>query len=783
MNHKVFISHSSKDAQIANALCHYLEESQIRCWIAPRDIKNSDWAGSIMEGIQSCDVFVVILSGNSIPSPEVTKEVTEATRVCQYILPFKVDEEMLNPRLRYHLAPCHCLDAVNPPLEKHIQTLITRIEHLTEEDEIYQNMERQKLIGTTVMPKNYFVGRDEEIRQIREMLLDNHVLFLQGMGGIGKSEIAKGYAAAYAEQYDTILFANYQSSILDMIIGEDIRIENLKRNLSYGEDAESAESFFARKLQTLKDLSDEKTLLIVDNFDVEDDPHLEELTSGPYHLLVTTRCEHMDYEFLPVGPIQNFETVRKLFVKNYGRPISAKDMGLIDEILRLVHCHTITVELIAKQMRASFMPAAKMLEKLRSGGMNSGLKENVRRSGGSKSAFDFIKDLFHLSSLWEDEQYLMQVMCLVPHSGIEISRLEEYLELEDLNVVNDLLAKSWLMLDEESGFLKMHPVICDVVKDQLKPDQTTCRRYIMGLWRAAEPAWWMTTEERSQIWPYVDHILRHYGEPTADLLQQYMDFSNIAWICSQFAQSIEMAKKVYAFTLQTAGDAGYQPAFAARTVGNAYFNAGDDEGAAPYFFKALEHMLKKPEESYKELAFIYQKVGRACYSQGDFVKGKEYLEASLASFEKAAAAGENVVSINPVDTYVLFCRMYMAMGEYETALPYSQKAYDVLYAWKNCEVTSSIYSLNDMGICYSNLGQYEKADYYLQRALALSIHFNGDASMVTVRAKESIADNLARQGNIEEAKAAYLALELDMEKNFGSTCPQCMRLKQKGEAL
>jgi len=91
MEHKVFISHSSKDAQIAQALCHYLEEAGIRCWIAPRDITTTDWAGSIMQGIQSCDVFVVVLSHNSIPSPEVTKEVTEATRVCDYILPFKVD--------------------------------------------------------------------------------------------------------------------------------------------------------------------------------------------------------------------------------------------------------------------------------------------------------------------------------------------------------------------------------------------------------------------------------------------------------------------------------------------------------------------------------------------------------------------------------------------------------------------------------------------------------------------------------------------------------------------
>jgi hypothetical protein len=34
-----------------------------------------------------------------------------------------------------------------------------------------------------------------------------------------------------------------------------------------------------------------------------------------------------------------------------------------------------------------------------------------------------------------------------------------------------------------------------------------------------------------------------------------------------------------------------------------------------------------------------------------------------------------------------------------------------------------------------------------------------------------------------EAKAAYLALELELEKNFGSECPQVLRLREKGQQL
>ena len=59
MNIDVFISHSSKDANIANAICNTLEANNIKCWIAPRDIRpGSDWAESINNAIENSKLSV-----------------------------------------------------------------------------------------------------------------------------------------------------------------------------------------------------------------------------------------------------------------------------------------------------------------------------------------------------------------------------------------------------------------------------------------------------------------------------------------------------------------------------------------------------------------------------------------------------------------------------------------------------------------------------------------------------------------------------------------------------
>lgn len=52
MSYDVFISYNSADKQIADAVCHYLEERRLRCFIAPRNITSSDWAGSITAAIE-----------------------------------------------------------------------------------------------------------------------------------------------------------------------------------------------------------------------------------------------------------------------------------------------------------------------------------------------------------------------------------------------------------------------------------------------------------------------------------------------------------------------------------------------------------------------------------------------------------------------------------------------------------------------------------------------------------------------------------------------------------
>ena len=128
MTPQVFISHSSKDKEIADAICHRLESADIPCWMAPRNIEfGSDWTEAIMRGITACRVFVLVFSENANGSGHVRREVAKAFSLGLQVIPFRIQEVLPQTGLSYFLETVHWLDAVTTPLEKHLNSLTERV--------------------------------------------------------------------------------------------------------------------------------------------------------------------------------------------------------------------------------------------------------------------------------------------------------------------------------------------------------------------------------------------------------------------------------------------------------------------------------------------------------------------------------------------------------------------------------------------------------------------------------------------------------------------------------
>ncbi len=89
-HHDVFISYSTLDKPISDAVCAALEGHGIRCWVAPRDITpGQDWSDAIIDAFADCRVCLLILSTASNQSDQVKREFQNAVSEAKPILPFR----------------------------------------------------------------------------------------------------------------------------------------------------------------------------------------------------------------------------------------------------------------------------------------------------------------------------------------------------------------------------------------------------------------------------------------------------------------------------------------------------------------------------------------------------------------------------------------------------------------------------------------------------------------------------------------------------------------------
>lgn len=113
MKYNVFLSHSSKNADIASELCEFLESNGKKCFIAPRDIRfGMEYAEEIVNGIDESEAMILILSKDSNESPHVLREIERAVSKGIPIIVYRIEEVQLSKSLEYFLMTNQWMDAM-----------------------------------------------------------------------------------------------------------------------------------------------------------------------------------------------------------------------------------------------------------------------------------------------------------------------------------------------------------------------------------------------------------------------------------------------------------------------------------------------------------------------------------------------------------------------------------------------------------------------------------------------------------------------------------------------
>ena len=201
------------------------------------------------------------------------------------------------------------------------------------------------------------IGREEDLKQLADTLRRSpKVVVVNGLGGIGKTTLAKVWFQQALANYDHFAWINLAGnddrrdqpafSFVEIIAYHPTLATNL--HLSFGEK-EPPLARFQAIMNALRQLQGHN-LLVVDNAspDLEQNDIKAQMPLPPqWQVLVTTRHQLRGYELLPLDRLSP-KHAAELFQKHYTADCPAADLA---DLLREVDYHTLTVELLAKTLQ------------------------------------------------------------------------------------------------------------------------------------------------------------------------------------------------------------------------------------------------------------------------------------------------------------------------------------------------------------------------------------------------------------------------------------------------
>lgn len=625
-----------------------------------------------------------------------------------------------------------------------IKALNQALEIATEEEEGY-------LIDdniTVTTSSSYYISRKDKLTEIRQHLENYHIVYLYGIGGIGKSETAREYAEEYRDSYTTIQLSIYSGDLKALIAG-----------LKFSSDDKIGDYFekdinirYETKLSLLSKamINNERTLLIIDNYNVEPDSDeynrnvevMKDLKKLHIHILFTTRTlPNDDKTKIDVEEFSKEELRHMFFAINPKDKDKEERIAQVDELIETAYRHTLTVDLVAHQTAKIEDYGKKTLSNyikvLKESGINSGINvvvyNNKDDNGKSDIIFEHIRALFNLTALTEKEKYIMVNACLLPLSGMPVAEFESFIDLENYpnsesndgwgedSTISNLIKGGWIKrINGEVSKITLHPIVSEVTVNELKPEITEdkCKNFCDSMQELADNC----ENDLKAVEPYKDLFIK-----SANLLMKSEDektanyLSSVSYVLFNLAYYVDALfymLKTLVIREEKLPENHPDIASSLNNVGCAYGKLGGDKGyeiECEYCLKALAIREKVLPENHPDIATSLNNIGYAYCELGDPKEALKYLLKALTIREKVLPKNHPDIaeSLNNVGS------AYGKLGKHDKVFEYKKRA---LVIWNNELLknhTECAAPFHHIGVIYGELKCYRKQLEYFNKSLTI----------------------------------------------------------------
>lgn len=642
-----------------------------------------------------------------------------------------------------------------------------------------------------------FVGRDIELLNLHTQLHQNEqltIVAIQGMGGIGKTELALQYAQHHRNQ-NTYPGGICWLNAKDQDVGSELvsfATTQLGLKVPTDLDLNSQAQFCWRHWPVEGDV-----LVVIDDVIGPNDstaywairPYLPP-QEPRFWVLLTTRLQLVaSIRSFQIGVLSEAAAL-KLLESLVGQERVLEELETAKAL-----CHWLGYLPLALELGGRFLQRkqswslARMQQRLEQKRLEA--KALCNSQPDMTSPHESVAAAFELS--WHDLQLPVQELayrlCLYALAPIPWKWIEDGYDDIEPDALEDwrdegLVYRSMLRpVDRENQTFELHQLIHEFFRSKLEqwPEADILKK-LHGQKMSQSAQEISETPTRAQILQ-VAPTIPHLAEASTTW-QQWLDNESLIWSFISlgrfyshqglYEKAICCANQYIETTKNRLGDAHPCTANAFNSLGILHLYQGQYKQAESALQNALELRMRILEPEHTDIAQSLNNLGVLYRHQGDYCKAEEFLSQALDI--RVQLFGENHVDV--AESRHNIAGVYLAQKEYPQAEEELRKALELRVDILGTEDPCVAQSFSNLGELCRRQRRYREAQELLSRALDIRIKVFGKEHPHVAKSLNNIAALHASQRRFEEARR-QMQEALDMlTEHLGSEHPDTISTRE-----
>ena len=583
--------------------------------------------------------------------------------------------------------------------------------------------EPRYLLPANLATTDYFVphSRDAELASLSRILAYESPVWIRGLGGMGKTELAVAFARQEQHRCGCPAFLiQYHGSLRETVADLNFTGYEFHPARKSMTPQEITEQKYTEKIEILREYSSD-TILVIDNLydpkkkfsEIRAEPEYRDLIGLSCRIVITTRYNTPDTPGIEIQPLTEphlLEMMRYIC----GNSVSEADLL---SLIRAVGHHTLMVGLVAKTIRKrTGITPPKLLDALSGQNLSSeefpSLASDKDREYREASIYGHLRTLFNMNELTDEECILMSHASLLPDCGLEYRIFENCVDPQLRPLIPKMIDFGWIISTTEDT-VKVHSLIRDVCCEELKPDLDSCADFLTGIAHSYDA----NEEYDVQKFTQLAELFRTAHSILDDPIAVCLFHTNyLYFVMGDWEQQLPLAQEILEIRRENLPELNPYVAAAYNNLAVAYMNIGKYDQALPNALKAVEIGEMLPPEEQGDLTIFYEMLSLICGKIGERDLEFEYI---LKSAEiKTAELDPDDLAL--ADCYTNLANAYLnCRGDCERARDYMMRAYQIrsqVLPDNHPLLATSLMNLSLTAIAFE---EYTEALEYLEQAREL----------------------------------------------------------------